>query len=100
MPVACADDTTTAHQSGIDSIITPTSEAVAEVGRDVEVLDLDIEAKAADEVRDSTLADKFIDRFVVVRGGRLAQSPCIATSNIRYRYVSRTSRALAVSLLH
>ena len=82
MPVACADDATTAHQPGIDSIITPASEAVAEVGRYVEVLDLDIEAKATDEVRDSTLADKFIDRLVVVRGGRLGQSPCIATSYI------------------
>ena len=78
LPVACADDTTTAHQPGIDSIITPASEVVAEVGRDVEVLDLYIEAKATHEVRDSTLAYELIDSLVVVRGGRLGQSLCIA----------------------
>lgn len=78
--VACADDATTAHQSGIDSIITPTSEAVAEVSRDVEVLDLYIEAKATDEVRDSTLTYELIDSLIVVRGGCLGKSLCIATS--------------------
>ena len=79
VPVAGTDDATAAHQASIDAVIAPTAEAVAEVRRDADVLDLYIEAKATDEVRDSALADEFVDSLVVVRSRRLGECLSVPT---------------------